>query len=243
MSCFVLIHGGWHGGWCWKRVAQLLRSRGHDVFTPSLTGMGDREHLCTPEVGLDTHTADILSLIRVERLSDVILVGHSYGGVIMTLVADQIPSCVSALVYVDAVIPESGVPGWVGFPSERREQMLNGAQTLGGWRVPPPDPSIWGINNEADLRWLRQCCSPHPIKTMRDAPQLTGTWQSIRTKHYILAGAQPNPRFVTHHHAVSKQADWSTETIMGGHDLMITHSVELADSLGQIAQRVAANSS
>jgi hypothetical protein len=78
---------------------------------------------------------------------------------------------------------------------------------------------------------------------MRDAPQLTGTWQSIRTKHYILAGAQPNPRFVTHHHAVSKQADWSTETIMGGHDLMITHSVELADSLGQIAQRVAANSS
>jgi pimeloyl-ACP methyl ester carboxylesterase len=237
MSSFVLIHGGWHGGWCWKKVAMLLRGRGHDVFTPSLTGMGDREHLYTPEVGLDTHTADILSLLRVERLRDVILVGHSYGGVIMTLVADQIPSDLSALVYVDAVIPQAGVPGWEGFPPERQKQMLKGAEALGGWRVPPPDPTAWGIENEADLQWLRECCSPHPIKTMRDAPQLTGAWHSVPTKHYILAGAQPNPRFLAHYDSVSKQADWSTETIMGSHDLMVTHPFELAHSLDKIAQR------
>jgi pimeloyl-ACP methyl ester carboxylesterase len=236
MSSFVLMHGGWHGGWCWKKVAMLLRGRGHDVFTPSLTGMGDREHLCTPEVGLDTHTADILSLLRVEQLSDVILVGHSYGGVIMTLVADQIPSHLSALVYVDAVIPQAGVPGWEGFPPERQKQMLQGAEALGGWRVPPPDPTAWGIENEADLQWLRACCSPHPIKTMRDVPQIRGAWQSVRTKHYILAGAKPNPRFVAHHHAVSTQTDWSTETIMGSHDLMVTHPSELANSLEKIAQ-------
>ncbi len=235
MSNFVLIHGGWHGGWCWRRVAGQLRNHGHDVFTPSLTGLGDREHLWTPEVGLVTHTQDILNLIRVERLDDAILVGHSYGGAIMTLVADQIPSKLSALVYVDAVIPEDGVPGWDSFPEQRKREMLAGAQKLGGLRVPPPDPAMWGISNEDDAAWLRACCSAHPIKSMYDKPQLKQAWQAVGIKHYIVAGAHPNPRFLAHYHAVQNQPGWTSEVIAGGHDLMVTEPNALTAALQRVA--------
>ncbi len=116
MATFVLLHGGWHGGWCWRKVAKQLRDYGHDVFTPTFTGMGEREHLWTPETGLSVHQQDVLNLIRCEQLNQVILVGHSYGGAIMTLVADDIAHAIEAIVYVDAIIPEDGVPGWFGFP-------------------------------------------------------------------------------------------------------------------------------
>ena len=235
MSSFVLIHGGWHGGWCWRKVAKRLRNQGHEVFTPSLTGMGEREHLWTPEVGLTTHTQDILNLIRVEQLDNAILVGHSYGGAIMTLVADQIPSKLGALVYVDAVIPENGVPGWESFPDQRKKDMLLGAEKLGGLRVPPPDPAVWGVTNEDDAAWLRACCSPHPIKSMYDAPSLTQAWQAVGIKHYILAGAHMNPRFLAHYHAVQNQSGWTSEVIPGGHDLMITEPNVLSDALQRVA--------
>jgi pimeloyl-ACP methyl ester carboxylesterase len=235
VSKLVLIHGGWHGGWCWRKVARQLRNQGHDVFTPSLTGMGEREHLWTPEVGLTTHTEDILNLIRVERLDDAILVGHSYGGAIVTLVADQIPSKLRALVYVDAIIPEDGVPGWDGFPEHRKREMLADAEKLGGLRVPPPDPSMWGISKEEDVAWLRGSCSPHPIKSMYDKPRLNQNWQAVAIKHYIVAGASANPRFLAHYYAVQNQIGWTSEVIDGGHDLMITEPLALSAALQRIA--------
>lgn len=236
MSSFVLIHGGWHGGWCWRRVAKHLRDGGHEVFTPTLTGMGEREHLWTPELGLSTHTQDVLNLIRFEQLSHVILVGHSYGGTIMTLVADQIALHIDALVYVDAIIPEDGLPGWDGFTEQRKADMLAGARSLGGHRVPPPDPSVWGVTQAEDLAWLRACCTPHPLKTMHDAPQLGQAWKSVPAKHYILAGAQMNPRFLAHYNSAQSQSDWTTEVIDGGHDLMVTHPAELSMALDRIAR-------
>jgi pimeloyl-ACP methyl ester carboxylesterase len=235
MSSFVLIHGGWHGGWCWRKVADQLRHLGHEVFTPTLTGMGEREHLWTPEVGLVTHTQDIVNLVRFEQLSHAILVGHSYGGAIMTLVANQIAPKIDALVYVDAVIPEDGVPGWHGFPEQRQQDMLAEAKKLGGLRIPAPDPALWGVTNEDDAAWLRACCSPHPIKTMHDAPQLTHAWQTVPKKHYILAGAHRNPRFEAHYKWAQDQAGWTCEVIAGGHDLMVTHPNELAAALQRVA--------
>jgi len=235
MSTFVLIHGGWHGGWCWRKVADQLRKLGHVVFTPTLTGMGEREHLWTPNVGLDTHTQDILNLFRFEQLSHAIVVGHSYGGVIMTLAADQMASAIDALVYVDAVIPEDSVPGWSGFPEQRQKDMRAGAEQLGGLRIPPPDPALWGVTSEEDAAWLRACCSPHPIKTMLDAPRLTQAWTAISTKHYILAGSRPNPRFEAHYTWVRTQAGWTSEVIAGGHDLMVTQPNELSAALQRIA--------
>lgn len=236
MSTFVLLHGGWHGGWCWRKVAQQLRERGHEVFTPTFTGMGEREHLWTPEVGLSTHVQDVLNLIRFERLSRIILVGHSYGGTIMTLVADRIAPTIDALVYVDAIIPEDGVPGWDGFPEQRKAEMQAGAKTLGGHQVPPPDPSVWGVSEAQDVAWLRACCSPHPLKSMNDVPLLGQAWKSVPTKHYILANAQPNPRFSAHYKLAQNEDDWTTEVIAGGHDLMVTHPTELSMALDRIAE-------
>lgn len=241
MTTFVLIHGGWHGGWCWREVAKRLRAAGHDVFTPTLTGLGEREHLWTPEVGLATHTQDVLHLIRFEQLNRVILVGHSYGGVIITLVADQMASSIDALVYVDAIIPEDQVSSWNHFPPERKESMLSGAAQWGGLRVPPPDPAVWGITNEQDRAWLQACCTPHPLKTMQDAPHVSQAWQAVRRKHYVLAGTHGHPRFVHHHQSVQGQAGWTTEVIAGGHELMVTHPQELATSLQRVAEEASAD--
>ena len=235
MSRFVLVHGGWHGGWCWSRVAARLRAAGHQVFAPTLSGLGEREHLWTPDIGLDTHTEDILNVLRFEQISEAILVGHSYGGTIITLAADRVASKVAALVYVDAVIPENGVAGWDGFPEQRQQAMLAGAARLGGMRVPPPDPSAWGITSPQDLEWVRTCCTPHPIKTMYDLPRLGQSWQTVARKHYILAGAHGNPRFIAHHAAAIQQSDWTTQVIDGGHDLMVTEPALLSDALLQVA--------
>jgi pimeloyl-ACP methyl ester carboxylesterase len=176
-----------------------------------------------------------LNLIRFEQLSHAILVGHSYGGAIMTLAADQMAPAIDALVYVDALIPEDGVPGWNGFPEQRQRDLLAGAEQLGGLRIHPPDPALWGVTSPDDVAWLRACCTPHPIKTMFDAPRLTQAWMAVPTKHYILAGAHPNPRFEAHYQWAQVQAGWTSEVIVGGHDLMVTQPDELSAALQRVA--------
>ena len=106
MSTFVLVHGAWHGGWCWRRVERLLRAQGHEVLTPTLTGLGERAHLMSRQIDLETHIEDVLGVLRIENLRDVVLCGHSYGGMVITGVADREPECITALVYLDAFVPE-----------------------------------------------------------------------------------------------------------------------------------------
>src|SRR5580692_7125086 len=106
MATFVLVHGAWHGSWCWKRVRSALQKQGHEVFTPTLTGIGERAHLLARAIDLETHTRDVLNLIRWEELDDIILCGHSYGGMIVTGVADRLPERLRALVYLDAFVPD-----------------------------------------------------------------------------------------------------------------------------------------
>jgi len=236
MPAFVLVHGGWHGGWCWRKVAERLRARGHRVYLPTLTGLGEREHLFTPEVGLATHVQDVLAVLHCEELEDLVLVGHSYGGTIITLVADHDPAPLRALVYVDALIPEDGQRGWDGFPRERQQAMHAGAQTLGGLRVPAPDPAIWGILDPEDLAWARARVTPHPIKTMFDPAVITGRWNEVPRKHYVLAGAYRGPRFVEHHAAACRHPGWTTAVVEGGHDLMVTHPDALTQELLTVAQ-------
>jgi pimeloyl-ACP methyl ester carboxylesterase len=108
MSTFVLVHGAWHGGWCYKRVAQLLRQSGHEVYTPTLTGLGERSHLMNRTIDLETHVRDIVDVIRWEELSDLVLCGHSYGGMVISGVVEKVPEKIRALVYLDAFVPDSG---------------------------------------------------------------------------------------------------------------------------------------
>ena len=108
MANFVLVHGAWHGGWCWVRVARILRDAGHEVFTPTLTGLGERVHLASADISLDTHVADVLGVLESEELEDVVLCGHSYGGMVVTGVAAQAAKRIDTLVYLDAFVPEDG---------------------------------------------------------------------------------------------------------------------------------------
>jgi pimeloyl-ACP methyl ester carboxylesterase len=105
---FVLVHGAWHGGWCWRRVSDLLERRGHKVFTPTMTGLGERSHLIDPKVNLATHVTDIVNVIKWEGLGDIVLVGHSYGGAIISGVAEQVGDKIGSLVFLDAFVPENG---------------------------------------------------------------------------------------------------------------------------------------
>ena len=108
MTSFVLVHGGWHGGWCYNRVAKILRDGGHDVFTPTLTGLGERSHLLQAGIDLDTHITDVMNVIKWEGLTDVVLCGHSYGGFVVTGVSDRMPDKIASVVYLDAFVPEDG---------------------------------------------------------------------------------------------------------------------------------------
>ncbi|MGZ0244868.1 MAG: alpha/beta fold hydrolase, partial [Alphaproteobacteria bacterium] len=108
MASFVLVHGAWHGGWCWRDVRRVLEEHGHTVFTPTLTGLGERSHLLSPDIDLETHIADVINLLVWEELNDVILVGHSYGGMVITGVADQAKDRLRHIVYLDAFLPADG---------------------------------------------------------------------------------------------------------------------------------------
>lgn len=135
MATFVLVHGAWHGSWCWKRVRRLLQSRGHEVFTPTLTGLADRSHLASREVNLETHILDVVNLIRWEELTDIVLCGHSYAGTVITGVADRLPDRIRALVYLDAFVVENG---------ESLAQYVSTVED--GWKMPPIPAEQFNLN-------------------------------------------------------------------------------------------------
>jgi pimeloyl-ACP methyl ester carboxylesterase len=148
MATFVLVHGAWHGSWCWKRVRKHLQAEGHEVFTPTLTGVGERSHFISPQITLDTHVADIVNLLRWEELTDVVLCGHSYAGCVITGVADRVPERLRALVYLDAFILENGQSLHDVLPREVAEDQVRGAAETGdGWRVPPITAEFFRVNS------------------------------------------------------------------------------------------------
>jgi pimeloyl-ACP methyl ester carboxylesterase len=166
---FVLIHGGRHGGWCWRRVASQLRKKGHDVYTPTLTGLGERAHLLSPEIGLDTHIADVEGVFEYEDIHDAVLVAHSYGGVVVSGAMESLHERVRSLVLVDAHMPATGqsVLDLVG--PERAGQMRELADAGGdGWYVPVSDSSWWGLSAPDDIAWVNSKITPQPLKTYED---------------------------------------------------------------------------
>jgi pimeloyl-ACP methyl ester carboxylesterase len=169
MSTFVFVSGGWHGGWCWKRVSERLRARGHEVYSPTLTGLGERSHLLSPAIDLETHIADVMGVLQWEDLHDVTLVGHSYGGMIITAVADRAPERLSRLVYLDAVWPVDGETD-AGLIGDQGMQMISRMQ------MDPEQPSrilgaiefakILGARTPEDVEWLASKLTLHPQGTL-----------------------------------------------------------------------------
>ncbi|MDI1271923.1 alpha/beta fold hydrolase [Polaromonas sp.] len=164
MANFVLVHGAWHGGWCWQRVTSALQQQGHRVHAVTLTGLGERAHLLAPSITLDTHIDDVISAIEVEELHDVILAVHSYAGMIGTAVADRLGKHLKHLVYVDAVIPKPG-ESWSSTQSAAtQQQRLSAAQASTRFSFPPPDPEVFGLH-DADHAWVKRRQTPHPGNT------------------------------------------------------------------------------
>ncbi|HEX8055539.1 MAG TPA: alpha/beta fold hydrolase [Novosphingobium sp.] len=233
MATYVLVHGAGHGGWCYQRLARLLRAEGHEVYAPTLTGLGERSHLLTPEVGLDTHIADVVSLLEHEDLRDVILAGHSYGGIVITGVADRARTRVGQLVYLDAAILYNGESLYDVTPAlamMRDEMKVVGGMELVLWPDDPVAYAIYGVTDAADWAWMRDRLKPHPWRAFTDKLRLSDP-----------AAVAALPRTVincpaTLEKRVGESLDryhvgdriWEIDT---GHDLMITEPEKTAEML------------
>jgi pimeloyl-ACP methyl ester carboxylesterase len=227
MATFVLVHGAWHGSWCWKRVRRLLQEQGHDVFTPTLTGVGERSHLASSEVNLDTHILDVVNLIRWEELSNVVLCGHSYGGAVVTGVADRIPSRISSLVYLDAFVPEDGEN--LGSHSPDR--------VVDGWKVLPISAERFNVN-AADRVWVDAQCTTQSQECWLQRISLTGGIAEIANITYIRATAwagEHSPFIPFYENA--QERGWNALTIACGHDVMLDEPEELTRILLDTAER------
>lgn len=230
MSTYVLVHGAWHGSWCWKRVRQSLQARGHEVFTPTLTGVGERSHLLSPAIDLDTHINDVANLIQWEELSDVVLCGHSYGGAVIRGAADRIAHRIGALVYLDAFVPESGQSVYDALPPAMKEAQLDLARSVGdGWKVPPIPAEAFHVNAN-DRDWVDRQCTWQPIGTFQQPLNLSGAVDRIPNITYILAGGRGPSAFSTFFER-AKANGWKTLSIDCGHDVMLDEPEQLTNAL------------
>ena len=232
----VLVHGAWHGGWCYGRVADLLRRSGHRVYTPTLTGLGERSHLLSRSINLSTHIADIVNMIRWEGLEQIILVGHSYGGMVVTGVADAMTDRVSALVYLDAFLPTAGKSFHDILPAEVAEAQVNGANAGNGFTVPPIPAAAFNVN-EADRSWVDSLCTPHPLGTLTQPIELTGSYTRIACKSYVLATQNPMPLFQDFARSMRKEPSCISYELPCGHDVMIDLPKETAAIIAEAAAR------
>lgn len=232
MAVYVLVHGAFEGGWVWSRVARALRRAGHDVFTPTLTGCGERWHLLTREVGLDLHVQDVSSVLENESLTGVVLVGHSYAGAVITGVADRAPGRVARLVYLDASVPCDGQSASGSFTEGTAEKL---AELSAGdrWLLPPLPIAAVGVTAPDDVARLERLRHPHPMRTLLEPLRLAnGDTKLPRTyvrctQHEGLVAAlcvDPLETYVDR----ARREGWELRELAAPHDAMLTHPEEVA---------------
>jgi pimeloyl-ACP methyl ester carboxylesterase len=190
MANFVLVHGATVGGWCWRWVAKELRATGHEVHTPTMTGLGERVHLATPDIDLDTHIEDIVNVLHFEDLTEVVLVGWSYGGMVVAGVADRVPERIAHVVYLDSDVPSDGD---TSVPPSRHAAREELARAYDGWRVPlgidtntTSAVGAWAtwLELPRDMRvWIAERIVPHLLKTWTQPIRLTGAASAIPTTY------------------------------------------------------------
>ena len=230
---FVLVHGAWHGGWCWRRVADLLEQGGNKVFTPTLTGLGERSHLLRAGINVSTHITDVVNVLKWERLSDVVLCGHSYGGLVVSGVAEQMAKAIGSIVFLDAFLPENG-DSMEQLTSQAVRDTLKIATERGELAVPARKAAAFLVN-EKDQAWVDAMCGPQPIGTMTEKMALTGARERIAKKAYIRAAAYPNPGFDKAYARVKADRAWRSYEVPCGHDVMVDMPERLAEILLEVA--------
>jgi len=237
MATYVLVHGGGHGGWCYQRVARLLRAAGHEVYTPTMTGVGERAHLVGPHVDLDLHVRDIVAVLHAEDLRDVILVGHSYGGMVVTGVADRAADRVGKLVYLDAANPRNN-QSLVDVSGPAIEFVRPYGKVVDGVELvllPAPDAALlYGVTDADDVAWMADRLTAHPWRCFEQKLALTNEaalW-SIPQFHIVCTStlATRDPELMAT--ARSEGRLWTIDT---GHDLMITEPDLTTQALLEVA--------
>ena len=224
MATFVLVHGAWHGSWCWQRVRSALQRRGHEVFTPTLTGVGERSHLLAPTIDLHTHVLDVLNLIQWEELRDIVLCGHSYGGMVVSGVADRIPQRIRSLVFLDAFVPQNG-QSVVDLAPVSDEQLID------GWKCRPISAETFSVN-PADRAWVDRQCTLHPLACFTQPVQLTsGITQLTRVAYLYAAGWAGGESLFRPSYRIAQSRGWTTAEIDCGHDVMLDRPDAVTDLL------------
>lgn len=222
MATFVLVHGAFHGGWCWRRVARHLRAAGHEVFAPTLTGLGERRHLATPAVDLVTHILDVLNLLEWEDLRKVVLVGHSYAGMVITGVADRAADRLASLVYLDALVPRDAQSFLDLQPPKRREAILEEVVAGTGWQWTPRTAAFYGVTDRDDQAWVDGKCTPQPFATLFRRLHIEGEpGARVARKLYVLCTDPPLP-YLRRFFDMARVGDgWTSRELATGHDAMV----------------------
>ena len=230
---FVLVHGAWHGGWCWRRVSDLLEKKGHKVFAPTMTGLGERSHLIGGKIDLATHVTDIVNVIRWENLSDVVLVGHSYGGVVISGVAEQMREAIGSIVFLDAFLPASG-DSLATKASQPVREAIAGLVEKGETAMKPVSAAVFRVN-EKDRAWVDAMCTPHPLATFTDKISVTGARDRIAKKAYVRAKGYPSVPFDGFHEQLKTNTAWRVYELPCGHDAMVDMPDRLTEILIEVA--------
>lgn len=242
MATFVLVHGAWHGGWCYRDTARALRAAGHDVFTPTHTGVGERFHQSSEAITLETHVRDVAGVIEAEELNEVILCGHSYGGMVITALADRMPEKIRALCYLDAFVPEHGqslnalLP--IALPPEVFPIFLDGfrnAAREGNCGLSNPVPAEVFNIAEKNRAWINRRCTPQSLASFETPVLLTGGINKVKRRLFILADNwEPSP-FRHFAQKVEGKPGWDIQKMACGHDVMVDMPAELAQALIKLA--------
>jgi len=211
------------------RVADRLRARGHDAFAPTLTGLGDRAHLLHPGINLSLHIADVLGTIRSERLTDFVLVGHSYGGCVISGVAEAVPKAIRSIVFLDAFVPANG-DAMIDLVQPAVQEIIQGVLERGETTVPVRDAAAFKVN-EKDRAWVDSLAVPQPLATMTEKMSLTGARERIANKIYIRASGYPNVSFDKAYARAKANPTWRTYEVPCGHDVMIDDPERLTEIL------------
>ena len=223
---FLLVHGAWHGGWCWRRVADLMESRGHKVFAPTMTGLGERSNFLVKGIDVSTHVTDIANVIAWENLSDIVLVGHSYGGTIINGVAERMSDKIASIVFLDAFLPENG-ERLVEKSTPAFRESIAAAIGRGEIAFKSPPASAFGVG-DGDRAWVDGKMTPQPSATFTEAAVYTGARDKIRRKTFIRAMQHNSPTFDANLAKAKADPGWTTHELACGHDVMVIQPERLA---------------
>lgn len=226
---FVLVHGAWHGGWCWKRVSDILAQKGHNVFSPTMTGLGERSHLLNKKINLTTHITDISNTIEWESLSDIVLVAHSYGGIIASGVAERLSAKISSIVFLDAFLPENG-DTLLEKSSPAFVSAINLAIANGDSGIKAPPATAFGVTQD-DSAWVNSKTTPQPVGTYTEKAVYSGGREKISKRTYIRAKQYKSVTFDSNLAKLQANAAWQTHELNCGHDAMIVAPKELTEIL------------